>query len=391
MPKDGWKIRIDDRRKHHWAPLSADMAEGLSADQMSRYSRHLVLPGVGLDGQKLMLDSSVIVVGAGGLGSPALMYLAAAGIGRIGIIDNDLVSSSNLQRQIIHSNSSIGKPKVESASKWISGLNGDIDVVSINEKLVPSNSIEILSDFDIIVDGTDNFESRYLIGDTCEIVGKPWVFGSIHRFEGQVSTFNLPSGPNYRDLFPTPPPPELAPNCSEAGVLGVLPGIIGTIQATEAIKAIIGVGDNLSGKLLTIDALSMESKLLSFSKNPDREIVTSLGESEVQGFSEMEAVEFVERKEGGWKPFLLDVRREDEQRIASISGTDVRIMHLEIPDRLEELPRDRDIVVYCRVGQRSAAVARFISESGWSSGRIFNLSGGIHRWSDMIDSTIIKY
>ena len=367
------------------------MAEGLSSDQMSRYSRHLVLPGVGLDGQKLMLDSSVIVVGAGGLGSPALMYLAAAGIGRIGIIDNDLVSSSNLQRQIIHSNSSIGKPKVKSASKWISGLNGDIDVVSINEKLVPSNSIEILSDFDIIVDGTDNFESRYLIGDTCEIVGKPWVFGSIHRFEGQVSTFNLPGGPNYRDLFPTPPPPELAPNCSEAGVLGVLPGIIGTIQATEAIKAIIGVGDNLSGKLLTIDALSMESKLLSFSKNPDREIVTSLGESEVQGFSEMEAVDFVERKEGGWKPFLLDVRREDEQRIASISGTDVRIMHLEIPERLEELPRDRDIVVYCRVGQRSAAVARFISESGWSSGRIFNLSGGIHRWSDVIDSTIIKY
>tara|TARA_B100000131_G_scaffold115496_2_gene112465 strand:- start:4810 stop:5985 length:1176 start_codon:yes stop_codon:yes gene_type:complete len=391
MPKDGWKIRIDDRRKHHWAPLLVDMAEGLSADQMSRYSRHLVLPGVGLDGQKLMLDSSVIVVGAGGLGSPALMYLAAAGIGRIGIIDNDLVSSSNLQRQIIHSNSSIGKPKVKSASKWISGLNGDIDVVSINEKLVPSNSIEILSDFDIIVDGTDNFESRYLIGDTCEIVGKPWVFGSIHRFEGQVSTFNLPGGPNYRDLFPTPPPPELAPNCSEAGVLGVLPGIIGTIQATEAIKAIIGVGDNLSGKLLTIDALSMESKLLSFSKNPDREIVTSLGESEVQGFSEMEAVDFVERKEGGWKPFLLDVRREDEQRIASISGTDVRIMHLEIPERLEELPRDRDIVVYCRVGQRSAAVARFISESGWSSGRIFNLSGGIHRWSDVIDSTIIKY
>ena len=391
MPKDGWKIRIDDRRKHHWAPLSVDMAEGLSADQMSRYSRHLVLPGVGLDGQKLMLDSSVIVVGAGGLGSPALMYLAAAGIGRIGIIDNDLVSSSNLQRQIIHSNSSIGKPKVKSASKWISGLNGDIDVVSINEKLVPSNSIEILSDFDIIVDGTDNFESRYLIGDTCEIVGKPWVFGSIHRFEGQVSTFNLPGGPNYRDLFPTPPPPELAPNCSEAGVLGVLPGIIGTIQATEAIKAIIGVGDNLSGKLLTIDALSMESKLLSFSKNPDREIVTSLGESEVQGFSEMEAVDFVERKEGGWKPFLLDVRREDEQRIASISGTDVRIMHLEIPERLEELPRDRDIVVYCRVGQRSAAVARFISESGWSSGRIFNLSGGIHRWSDVIDTTIIKY
>ncbi|MBF92186.1 MAG: hypothetical protein CMB78_00185 [Euryarchaeota archaeon] len=391
MPKDGWKIRIDDRRKHHWAPLSVDMAEGLSADQMSRYSRHLVLPGVGLDGQKLMLDSSVIVVGAGGLGSPALMYLAAAGIGRIGIIDNDLVSSSNLQRQIIHSNSSIGKPKVKSASKWISGLNGDIDVVSINEKLVPSNSIEILSDFDIIVDGTDNFESRYLIGDTCEMVGKPWVFGSIHRFEGQVSTFNLPGGPNYRDLFPTPPPPELAPNCSEAGVLGVLPGIIGTIQATEAIKAIIGVGDNLSGKLLTIDALSMESKLLSFSKNPDREIVTSLGESEVQGFSEMEAVDFVERKDGGWKPFLLDVRREDEQRIASISGTDVRIMHLEIPERLEELPRDRDIVVYCRVGQRSAAVARFISESGWSSGRIFNLSGGIHRWSDMIDSTIIKY
>jgi len=358
---------------------------------MDRYSRHLVLPGVGLEGQKMMLDSSVLVVGAGGLGSPVLMYLAAAGIGKIGIIDNDLVSSSNLQRQIIHDNASIGKPKVDSASDWIRGLNEDIEVIAINEKLVPDNSIGILEKFDIIVDGTDNFESRYLIGDTCEIIGKPWVFGSIHRFEGQVSTFNLNGGPNYRDLFPSPPSPELAPNCSEAGVLGVLPGIIGTIQATEAIKAIIGAGDSLSGKLLTIDALSMESKLLSFSKNPERELVASLNESETQGFSEIEAVDFVNSKEGGWNPFLLDVRREDEESIATIVGTDVRIMHMEVPSRLKELPKDRDIVVYCRVGQRSAAVARFISESGWSSGRIFNLSGGIHRWSDTIDPKIIKY
>tara|TARA_Y100001960_G_scaffold121447_1_gene129735 strand:+ start:280 stop:1383 length:1104 start_codon:yes stop_codon:yes gene_type:complete len=367
------------------------MKEVLSPTQTDRYSRHLVLPGVGEEGQISLLKSSVLVVGAGGLGSPALMYLAAAGVGKIGIIDDDVVSVSNLQRQIIHSSSSVGRPKVSSAAKWIEGLNDEIEVVAIEKKLTTGNSLEVIEEYDVVLDGTDNFETRYLIGDSCEILGKPWVFGSIHRFEGQVSTFNLDDGPNYRDLFPDPPPPELAPNCSEAGVLGVLPGLVGTIQATEAIKVILGAGDCLRGRLLTIDSLSMEMRALSFSKNPERKRVSSLKEEFGVDSSEIGALEFVERKQNGWEPFLLDVRRSDEEAIATIEGTDLRIMHMEIPDNLEEIPVDRDIVIYCRTGVRSAAVAKFLSESGWSSDRIYNLSGGIHAWSDSVDSTIIKY
>ncbi len=367
------------------------MAGRLSQEQIERYARHLVLPRVGVEGQEQLLGSSVLVVGAGGLGSPALMYLAAAGVGKIGIIDNDTVSASNLQRQIIHNSELIGKSKVESASKWISGLNPDVDVVKMSVRLTHDNSMKILEDYDVIIDGTDNFQSRYLIGDTCEILGKPWVFGSIHRFEGQVSTFNLNDGPNYRDLFPSPPPPELAPNCSEAGVLGVLPGIVGAIQATEAIKVILGIGECLSGKLLAIDTLSMEMRSLSFSKNPERERITKLGELPERDFEEIGAKEFSEKRLGGWKPFLLDVRRAQEEVIASIEGTDARIMHLEIPSRVEEIPSEMDIVVYCRSGQRSAAVARFIIESDLNVGRVFNLAGGILSWSDNVDSNITKY
>jgi adenylyltransferase/sulfurtransferase len=367
------------------------MSDYLGPEQRERYARHLVLPGVGHEGQEKLLKSSVLVVGAGGLGSPALMYLAAAGIGRIGIIDNDKVSSSNLQRQIIHNVSWVGKSKVESASNWIKGLNSDIDVIGIDDRLTQGNSLEILADYDVIIDGTDNFQSRYLIGDSCEVLDKSWIFGSIHRFEGQVSTFNLNGGPNYRDLFPTPPPPELAPNCSEAGVLGVLPGIVGTIQATEALKVILGIGENLSGKLLTIDALTMEMRTLSFSKDPERVRATRLGESMGRDFEEIGAKDLAERRQGGWKPFLLDVRRAHEETIASIEGTDTRIMHLEIPTRLSELPTGTDIVVYCRSGQRSAAVARFIIESDLEIGRVFNLTGGILSWSDNVDPSIVKY
>ncbi len=367
------------------------MPDHLSPEQRERYARHLVLPKVGSEGQEHLLKSSVLVVGAGGLGSPALMYLTAAGVGRIGIIDNDSVSVSNLQRQIIHNSAWIDRPKVESASNWISGLNSDVDVIEINDRLTHENSLEILEDYDVIIDGTDNFQSRYLIGDTCEILGKPWIFGSIHRFEGQVSTFNLNDGPNYRDLFPTPPPLELAPNCSEAGVLGVLPGIVGTIQATEAIKVILGIGECLSGKLLAIDALSMEMRALSFSKNAGRERVTKLSRVDERNFGEIGVSEFSERRQDSWKPFLLDVRRAHEEAISSIEGTDSRIMHLEIPSRIEELPTEQDIVVYCRSGQRSAAVARFILESGLTNGQIFNLSGGINAWFDIVNPNVTKY
>ena len=372
-------------------PFALTMSGYLNPEQRERYARHLVLPGVGEEGQDKLLKSSVLVVGAGGLGSPALMYLAAAGVGRIGIIDNDTVSSSNLQRQVIHNVSWVGKSKVESASNWIKGLNPDIEVVEIDDRLTKDNSLEILGGYDVIIDGTDNFQSRYLIGDVCEILDKTWIFGSIHRFEGQVSTFNFNGGPNYRDLFPTPPPPELAPNCSEAGVLGILPGIVGTIQATEALKVILGIGENLSGKLLAIDALTMGMRTLSFSKNPERLRVTSLDEAVRRDFEEIGAKDLFEKRQDGWKPFLLDVRRAHEETIASIEGTDTRIMHLEIPTRLSELPAGADIVVYCRSGQRSAAVARFIMESDLEIGRVFNLTGGILSWSDNVDSSIVKY
>jgi len=372
-------------------PFTMTMSRHLSPEQRERYARHLVLPDVGADGQEKLLKSSVLVVGAGGLGSPALMYLAAAGVGRIGIVDNDKVSSSNLQRQIIHSTSSIGSAKVKSASNRISELNPDIVIEEIEEKLTSENSIQIISKYDVVIDGTDNFESRYLIGDSCEILGKPWIFGSIHRFEGQVSSFNFKDGPNYRDLFPSPPPPELAPNCSEAGVLGILPGIVGTIQATEAIKIILGIGNCLSGELLVIDALTMDFRKLEFSLNADREKVTSLSEKQEKGFSEIGAKEFAERRNKGWAPFLLDVRRSHEEQISSIGGTDSRIMHLEIPSRLEELPSEGDIVVYCRSGQRSDAVARFIVDSGLFNGMIYNLLGGINAWSDEVDPTVVKY
>ena len=372
-------------------PFAMTMSGQLSPEQRDRYARHLALPGVGSEGQGKLLKSSVLVIGAGGLGSPALMYLAAAGVGRIGIVDNDKVSPSNLQRQIIHSTSSIGSAKVKSASNWISELNPDIEIEEIEEKLTSDNSIRIISKYDVVIDGTDNFESRYLIGDSCEIVGKPWIFGSIHRFEGQVSSFNFKGGPNYRDLFPSPPPPELAPNCSEAGVLGILPGIVGTIQATEAIKIILGVGNCLSGELLVIDALTMDFRKLEFSLNTEREKVTSLSKKQEKGFSEIGAKEFSKRRNEGWTPFLLDVRRSDEEQISSIRGTNSRIMHLEIPSRLEELPSQGDIVVYCRSGQRSDAVARFIVDSGLCNGTIYNLLGGINAWSDEVDPNVVKY
>ncbi|MAH98165.1 MAG: molybdenum cofactor biosynthesis protein MoeB [Euryarchaeota archaeon] len=367
------------------------MAYTFRKDQLERYARHLVLPGVGEEGQSLMLDSSVLVIGAGGLGSPALMYLAAAGIGRIGVMDHDIVSSSNLQRQIIHSNESLGLSKVRSAASWIRNLNEDVDIIEIPEKLTRENSLSIFEDFDVIIDGTDNFETRYLINDSSEITGKPWVFGSIHRFEGQVSTFNVEDGPNYRDLFPESPPPELAPNCSEAGVLGVLPGIVGTIQATEAIKLILGIGDILRGKLLTIDALTMKMKTLSFSKNKNRIKASELEKRIGSSFSEILPIEFFERKASGWEPYVLDVRTSEEEAISSIRGTDSRIMHLDVPVRLEELPREKEIVIYCRSGQRSALVARLLGESGWSADRVFNLVGGINRWSEEVDHSINRY
>jgi len=386
------------------AMLGRPPRRAVSDEQSARYARHLTLPEVGPEGQRLLNEASILVVGAGGLGSPALLYLAAAGIGRIGVIDDDSVDLSNLQRQVLHGTSAIGEAKVVSAERRLSDLNPEITIEAYEARLGVDNALDLIGSFDLIIDGSDNFSTRYLISDACEILGKPWVFGSIHRFEGQVTTFNLDGGPNYRDLFPKTPPTELAPNCAEAGVLGVLPGIVGSIQATEAIKIILGVGEPLSGRLLVIDTLGMGMRSLSYSHDPSRATVTDLSDYEIECSNptdsieesqremlEINPVDYVERVGQGWSPFLLDVRRMDEERIVSLEGTSLRIQHNLVPQRVEEVPHDRDVVIYCRTGSRSAAVARFLIDSRSQEGYVYNLTGGIHKWSDTVDSSIIKY
>ena len=378
----------------------------LSPNERARYARHIILPDVGEDGQKALRQSSVMVIGAGGLGSPALLYLAAAGIGRIGIIDDDEVDISNLQRQIIHSTSDLGSLKSDSARRRILELNPEVDVVNHNTRFNVGNSIQLLTGWDVVIDGSDNFPTRYTISDACEILGTPWVFGSIHRFEGQVSVFNYNNGPNYRDLFSSAPSPEIAPNCAEAGVLGVLPGIIGTMQASEAIKVLLGIGKPLSGQLLVIDVKTMTTRLLSYTKDTERKPISEMSEQLVMAACksttypvehtasetlQISPIDFVNKRAQGWNPFLLDVRRADEEAITSLQGTNLRIMHLEVPSKMQELPRDNDIVVYCRTGVRSEAVVRFLSDNGWSKQKVYNLLGGIHLWSDTIDPLIIKY
>ena len=381
----------------------------LTNDEKARYARHLILPQVGELGQKKIKSSSVLVVGAGGLGSPVLLYLAAAGIGKIGIIDDDIVDLTNLQRQIIHSTSSVGELKVESARRRINQINPEIKIEIFNERLNIENAEKIIHKFDIVVDGTDNFATRYTISDCCEILDKPWVFGSIHRFEGQVSVFNLNGSPNYRDLFPKAPPPELAPNCAEAGVLGVLPGIIGSFQANEVLKIILGMDGTLDSELLLIDTVSMNIRKLRYSANKERERVTELSEEKIscslgieeeesldasdreENMKEISPLEYIKKVNNGWKPFFLDVRREAEGKIVTLPETDLRINHTEVPSRLDEIPNDRDIVIYCRSGARSAMVANFLKMSGNYSNEIYNLSGGIHLWASTVDSSVPKY
>ena len=381
----------------------------LTNDEKARYARHLILPQVGEAGQKKIKSASVLVVGAGGLGSPVLMYLAAAGIGKIGIIDDDKVDMTNLQRQIIHSTSSIGELKTESAKRRIKEINPEIIADIFDTRLTIENAKEIIDGYDIIVDGTDNFATRYTISDCCEILGKPWVFGSIHRFEGQVSVFNLNGSPNYRDLFPKAPPPELAPNCAEAGVLGVLPGIIGSFQANEVLKIVLEMDGILDSELLLIDTQTMNIRKLRYNSNKEREKVTELSEDAIsctlgldeeqsldasstkQNMKEISPLEYVDKVKNGWKPFFLDVRREEEEKIVTLPNTNLRISHTEVPSRLQEIPDDQDIVIYCRSGARSAMVANFLKMSGDYSMEVYNLSGGIHLWSSTVDSSIPKY
>ena len=379
---------------------------------MDRYARHISLPDVGIEGQRLINKSRILVIGAGGLGSPVLLYLAAAGVGEIGIIDDDLVDLSNLQRQIIHAESSIGTSKVESAKAQISSINSTIKITTWNARLSPDNAQEILAGWDIVIDGTDNIPTRYLVDDICKINQIPWIYGSIYRFEGQASVFNFEGGPCYRDLFPEPPPSNAIPSCAEGGVFGVLPGVIGSIQATEAIKIIINKGQSLSGKLLIYDAESMTFKSLTYSKNVDskpnleevrkmfvdsgwcEKIPNSDGEIDEPAsagnnmFHHLSVTEYQEKKANGWQPFLIDVRSDAEYQQKRVSFTDLQVPHEEILTRVNEIPKDRDIILLCRSGMRSQMAAMFLAQDGYDSQKLYNLDGGIMAWSNQLPSDI---
>ena len=379
---------------------------------MDRYARHISLPDVGIEGQRLIDKSRILVIGAGGLGSPVLLYLAAAGVGEIGIIDDDLVDLSNLQRQIIHAESNIGTSKVESARAQILSINSTIKITTWNTRLSPDNAQEILAGWDIVIDGTDNIPTRYLVDDICKINQIPWIYGSIYRFEGQASVFNFEGGPCYRDLFPEPPPSNAIPSCAEGGVFGVLPGVIGSIQATEAIKIIINKGQSLSGKLLIYDAESMTFKSLTYSKNVDskpnleevrkmfvdsgwcEKIPNSDGEIDEPAsagnnmFHHLSVTEYQEKKANGWQPFLIDVRSDAEYQQKRVSFTDLQVPHEEILTMVNDIPKDRDIILLCRSGMRSQMAAMFLAQDGYDSQKLYNLDGGIMAWSNQLPSDI---
>lgn len=376
----------------------------LNQDELRRYARHLVLPEIGAEGQERLKRGRVLIVGAGGLGSPAALYLAAAGVGTVGIVDFDVVDETNLQRQILHSTLDVGRPKVESARERLLAINPHISVEIYRETLSSTNAIEIISRYDIVVDGTDNFPVRYLVNDTCVFQKKPHVYGSIFRFEGQASVFDAQRGPCYRCLYPAPPPPGLVQNCADAGVVGVLPGIIGSIQANEALKLMLGIGDPLVGRLLLFDALTMEFRMMRIAKDPacpvcgEHPSITQLIDyDEFCGITSprnqeeeertMTADELKARIDGGNPPFLLDVREPYEEHIASLGGTLIPLGHLA--GRLDELDKEEEIVVYCHHGIRSAHAVSFLRRAGFKN--VKNLSGGIDEWSKEIDERVARY
>jgi len=371
----------------------------LSPEQIQRYSRHLTLPQVGIDGQQRLGAASILLVGAGGLGCPLAIYLAAAGVGRIGIVDFDVVDASNLQRQILFSNDDIGRPKVECAAQRVRAINPHVNVEPHEVRLDVDNAYQLLDAYDIVVDGTDNFATRYLVNDACVLRGKPNVYGSIFRFEGQVSVFGVDSGPCYRCLYPEPPAPGTVPSCAEGGVLGILPGIIGTLQATEAIKLVLGCGDSLRGRLLLFDAMEMRFRELRIRRDPgcpvcgDRPTITELAIAEpscevpVTPVDEIEPLE-LSRRLAATPPGLLDVRTDEEWAIAHLDGAQ-HIPLAELIQRIGELDRQSPLVVYCKIGGRGARAVRTLLEHGFT--RVENLSGGLDRWSTEIDPSIPRY
>jgi sulfur-carrier protein adenylyltransferase/sulfurtransferase len=380
----------------------------LTKDDYERYSRHLILPEVGLEGQKRLKAASVMCIGTGGLGSPLLLYLAAAGIGRIGIVDFDVVDTSNLQRQVIHGTSWVGKPKIESAKNRIHEINPYCQVDLYETRLTSENALELIQPYDIVVDGTDNFPTRYLVNDACVLLNKPNVYGSILRFEGQASVFNYEGGPNYRDLFPEPPPPGMVPSCAEGGVLGILPGIIGLIQATETVKIILGQGNTLSGRLLLYNALDMKFRELKLRPNPIRPVIEKLIDYEEfcgipqakaeEAKQQMESQEITvkdlkELLDSGAKDFvLLDVRNPNEYEIAKIPGS----VLVPLPDiengngvaKVKEILNGHRLIAHCKMGGRSAKALAILKEAGIVG---TNVKGGITAWSREIDPSVPEY
>lgn len=367
----------------------------LTDEERRRYSRHLLLPEIGTTGQERLRDSKVLIVGAGGLGSPASLYLAAAGVGTIGLVDFDVIDESNLQRQILYQTDQVGQKKLDAAKARLEGLNPNVQVVLHAEPLTSENALGIVEQYDVVLDGTDNFPTRYLVNDACELAGKPNVYGSIFRFEGQVSVFNHAGGPTYRDLYPEPPPPGLVPSCAEGGVLGILPGVVGTLQATEAIKVLTGIGDTLSGRMLLYDALEMRFDEVRVKRNPDRPPVTQL--IDYQAFCnpagheadvpEITVKELKAILEADPKHPVIDVREPGELAISRIEGTQ-HIPLGQIHARLEEVPREGQIIVHCKVGARSAQAVRMLREAGIDA---VNLAGGIDAWRRQVDPELVDY
>jgi sulfur-carrier protein adenylyltransferase/sulfurtransferase len=383
-------------------------ASPLTAAEIKRYARHLIMPEVAMEGQSRLKASRVLCIGAGGLGSPLTLYLAAAGIGTIGLVDFDVVDLSNLQRQIIHATPDVGRPKIDSAEAKLKALNPDLEVRRYEFPISSENALEIFADYDVIVDGTDNFPTRYLVNDACVLLGKPNVYGSIFRFDGQASVFFPPHGPCYRCLYPEPPPPDLVPNCAEGGVLGILPGVIGVIQATETVKLILGVGRTLIGRLLLYDALDMGFREMKVRKNPDCPIcgpeptITELIDYEefcgVRGAESTDVaahtgdsitpLELKAILERGDRPFILDVRNPEEIAICRIAGSTV-IPLPELPSRLGELDPSVPMVVHCKSGARSAKAIALMQGAGFS--RLSNLTGGILAWIKDVDPSLPSY
>jgi adenylyltransferase/sulfurtransferase len=403
-------------------PVETANLPKLTNEEVARYSRHLILPEVGYEGQQKLKAAKVLCVGTGGLGAPLALYLAAAGVGTLGLVDFDTVDASNLQRQVIHSTATVGKLKVDSAEIMLKGLNPNLNVIKFNTMLTSANAMEIFKDFDVIADGTDNFQTRYLVNDACVLSGnKPNAYGSIFRFEGQASVFATEEGPCYRCLYPEPPPPGLVPSCAEGGVLGILPGLVGIIQATEVIKLILGIGDTLVGRLLLVDALGMNFRTLKLRKNPDcpvcgthptvTELIdydqfcgiakpTSTGPLEVakdanvsgsvvDGIPQITVQELKRKQDENERFFLLDVREPHEYPIANLGAPLIPVGSLD--SRIGEIPvaKDSEIVVHCRSGARSQKAAVILRNHGFTNVR--NLAGGILDWADKIDPSLPKY